>query len=120
MGKAKSKSSAVWESVAAELNELSAAVEAGGSLPAGFTARSVRVSGPPAVRPADVKSARKAMGVSQPVFARFLGVSAQTVKAWEQGTRKPVGAARRLLADVLHHPDHWAARLREEASAVTT
>ena len=109
----------IWDSVADELNQLAAAVSEGGPLPAGFTVRTVRVSGPPAVAAADVKAGRESLRVSQSVFARFLGVSAQTVKAWEQGTRKPVGAARRLLADVLHHPDHWAARLREEASAAT-
>lgn len=36
-------------------------------------------------------------GVSQPVFASYLSVSAATVRAWEQGQKSPSGAARRLL-----------------------
>ena len=107
----------VWDRVADELNQLAAGVAGGGPLPAGFTARTVRVSGPPAVDAAGAKAARTALGVSQPVFARFLGVSVQTVRAWEQGTRVPAGAVRRLLTDIRRHPDHWAARLREEAAA---
>jgi putative transcriptional regulator len=103
--------------VAAELNQLAAAVAAGGPLPAGFTARTVRVSGPPDVDAAEAKAAREALRVSQPVFAHFLGVSTQMVKAWEQGTRVPAGAVRRLLTDIRRHPDHWAARLREETAA---
>lgn len=112
------KAKGVWGRVADELDQLAAAVAAGGPLPGGFTARTVRVSGPPAVDAAGAKAAREALGVSQPVFARFLGVSAQTVKAWEQGARVPTGAVRRLLTDIRRHPDHWAARLREAAAVV--
>ena len=110
----------IWDSVADELNQLAAAVSEGGPLPAGFTVRTVLVSGPPVVAAADVKAGRESLRVSQSVFARFLGVSAQTVKAWEQGTRVPTGAVRRLLTDIRRHPDHWAARLREESVAATT
>ena len=111
------KAKVAWDRVADELNRLAGAVAAGGALPAGFTARTVKVSGPPAVNGRAAKAAREALGVSQPIFARFLGVSTQTVKAWEQGTRVPTGAVRRLLTDIRRHPDHWAARLREEATA---
>jgi putative transcriptional regulator len=114
------KAKSVWDRVADELNQLAAAVAAGDPLPAGFTTRVVRVSGPPAVDAAGARAARKALGVSQPVFARFLGVSVQTVRAWEQGTRTPAGAVRRLLTDIRHHPDHWAARLREVAVTAKT
>jgi putative transcriptional regulator len=37
------------------------------------------------------------LGLSQPLFARFLGVSPAAVKAWEQGNKKPSGTARRLM-----------------------
>ena len=42
--------------------------------------------------------------VSQPLFARVLNVSPQTVKAWEQGSKKPCGAALRLLRLAEHDP----------------
>ena len=35
--------------------------------------------------------------VSQPIFATILGVTPSTIKAWEQGLKKPSGAASRLL-----------------------
>ncbi|MBX3033223.1 MAG: hypothetical protein KF865_04800 [Bdellovibrionaceae bacterium] len=35
--------------------------------------------------------------VSQPVLARYLGVTDKAVKAWEQGLSKPGGSASRLL-----------------------
>ena len=33
---------------------------------------------------------RDLLGMSQVLFARFLGVDANTVRSWEQGTRPPV------------------------------
>ena len=36
-------------------------------------------------------------GMSQPMFASILSVTASTVRAWEQGQKSPSGAARRLL-----------------------
>jgi len=60
-----------------------------------------------------IKAAREKVGASQTVFAGWLGVSAQTVRAWEQGTRRPVGAALRLLFEIAEQPDHWRKRLRQ-------
>lgn len=40
---------------------------------------------------------KRRFGVSQPVFASILSVTASTVRAWEQGQKSPSGAARRLL-----------------------
>ncbi len=37
--------------------------------------------------------------VSQPIFAKYLGVSDKAVKAWEQGLSKPNGSAVRAFAD---------------------
>ena len=45
----------------------------------------------------DVKRIRKAARASQSVFAAFFNVGKTTVAAWEQGTKKPSGAAARLL-----------------------
>ena len=44
-------------------------------------------------------------GLSQQKFADVLGVSARTLQDWEQGRRKPTGAARSLLAIAAKRPD---------------
>ena len=46
---------------------------------------------------AEVKSIRKDLGVSQPAFAKCLGVSKKTVEKWESGHNTPSGPASRLL-----------------------
>ena len=53
---------------------------------------------PPKMNKKMIKELREnILGVSQPVFALFLGVSPAAVKAWEQGIKKPSGSARRLM-----------------------
>ena len=46
----------------------------------------------------DIKSIRKATGLTQVLFAKYMGVSPKTVEAWESGRNHPDGAACRLLA----------------------
>ena len=45
----------------------------------------------------EVKRIRDNTGMSQKIFASYLGVSDKTVEAWEAGTNHPSGAASRLL-----------------------
>jgi putative transcriptional regulator len=45
----------------------------------------------------DVRRIRRESRASQGIFAAFLNVGKTTVSAWEQGTKKPSGAAMRLL-----------------------
>jgi putative transcriptional regulator len=53
---------------------------------------------PPSLSKKKIKVLREdVLGVSQPLFARILGVSPAAVKAWEQGAKKPSGTARRLM-----------------------
>ena len=40
---------------------------------------------------------RKRLGLSQRKFARRINVSFETIRNWEQGTRRPSGAPRALL-----------------------
>jgi DNA-binding transcriptional regulator YiaG len=94
------------------LNQLADAIETGAPLPPGFTARRVRVPPVPAVTAADIKAIREALGASQPVFAGFLGLSSQTIKAWEQGVKVPPPPVRRMLADMRERPAHWRKVLR--------
>ena len=60
-----------------------------------------------------VKKTRELLGVSQAVFAQFLGVKLGTVQKWEQGDNPPAGAACRFMDEIRHDPRRWRARLRE-------
>jgi putative transcriptional regulator len=45
----------------------------------------------------DVRRIRAATRMSQPVFARLLGVDKSSVAQWERGAKRPSGPALRLL-----------------------
>jgi putative transcriptional regulator len=53
----------------------------------------------------DVTNIRERMGVSQPVFATFMGVSVDTLRYWEKGQREPKDSARILLLVADKQPD---------------
>ena len=46
---------------------------------------------------ADIKEIRSKTGLTQSLFAKWLGVSTRTVEAWESGRNKPSGPSSRLL-----------------------
>ena len=48
----------------------------------------------------DIKKIRNKAGMTQVVFANYMGVSPKTVEAWELGRTHPTGPAYRLL-DIL-------------------
>lgn len=52
-----------------------------------------------------VVRARIKSGLSQSDFAAALGVSKRTLEQWEQGRRKPSGAAKQLLKIAERHPE---------------
>lgn len=47
--------------------------------------------------PKEVKQIRNKVGLTQKLFASFLGVSNKTIEAWEEGINTPSGAASRML-----------------------
>ena len=53
----------------------------------------------------EAAEARARVGLSQQEFANLLGVSARTLQDWEQGRRKPTGAAKTLLRVAVSHPE---------------
>lgn len=69
------------------------------------TARKAHLELPPWYPAHMIREIRQKLSVSQVIFAQMLGVSASTVRAWEQGKREPEGAARRLLQIADQHPD---------------
>ena len=56
------------------------------------------------VEPVHVQAIRRRLGMTQPEFARLIGVSVATLRNWEQGRRQPHGPARALLKVVAKHP----------------
>ena len=53
----------------------------------------------------DVKRIREQIGFSQSKFATLIGVSIRTIQNWEQGHRRPTGAAKVLLRLVQADPE---------------
>ncbi len=54
--------------------------------------------------PSDPATIRHHLGLTQEAFAGLMGVSVQTLRNWEQGTRQPRGPALALLRIVENHP----------------
>jgi len=59
-----------------------------------------------------VKRLRAWTRLSQPEFARLLGVELSTLRNWEQGRREPAGPARALLRAISNDPEHVLRALR--------
>ena len=60
----------------------------------------------PAYAPKAIKALRERLFLSQDIFGVVVGVSGKTVEAWEAGTRKPSGSARRILAELDTNPNY--------------
>ena len=56
----------------------------------------------------EVRKARKATVGTQRNFAELLGVSLDTVKAWEAGIRKPEAVASKLIRYLIKKPEFAA------------
>ena len=56
------------------------------------------------LRRVDVRAVRAQLGVSQADFALMIGISAATLRNWEQGRRAPGGPALALLRVAAHNP----------------
>ncbi len=83
-----------------------------------FTVRKIRLNlEPTAYHPAAVRKTRGLLQLSQPLFAKFLGVAVQTVRAWEQGDNTPSDMACRFLDEINANPTYWQRRLQSAAVA---
>jgi putative transcriptional regulator len=65
-----------------------------------------RTARPNEVNALTVKRLRGWTQLSQPDFARLLGVELSTLRNWEQGRREPTGPARALLRAICNDPEH--------------
>lgn len=68
--------------------------------------RPMKLPPPVRVMPAKtIRAIRTSLGCTQAEFAALLNVPPVTAISWENGTRKPSGAALRLLAIAKQHPE---------------
>lgn len=65
-------------------------------------------------KPVNIKKIRSDLDLSQPMFARMIGVSPKTLRNWEQGRRQPTGPAQALLKVVQDYPEIVARSLGME------
>jgi putative transcriptional regulator len=86
--------SSVYDSI---MNGLREAVEDARSETYSLKRRVVTVSPVKKYCADEIKSIRQETGLSQKLFAGYIGVSPKTVEAWEAGTNRPSGAASRIL-----------------------
>jgi putative transcriptional regulator len=95
------------------LAEFRDALKEGARIDDRFTVRTVELDLCPRVYTAEeVKRVRGLLNLSQPLFARFLGVDVKTVRSWEQGAREPSPMASRFLDEIDCSPDYWRKRLQ--------
>jgi putative transcriptional regulator len=81
-------------------DELLTSIEQGGAIVRSKKApsRTFRIQNP------NVSAIRQHLGLTQEKFAELLGISPATLRNWEQGRRKPEGAARVLLCVAAKYP----------------
>ena len=107
----------IGQQIIDSLQEAVDSLRGGASLEETFTCHRVDVDVKPGVYDPEVaKGTRKLLCASQSVFATFLGVSLQTVRAWEQGENVPSDMAKRFMDEIRLNPDYWRARLRQVVS----
>jgi len=90
----------VFDEIKAGLNE---AIEyERGNLKAGT--RRLSVTPVEEFSPGEIKDIRRNAGMTQVLFAKYLGVSLKTVEAWESGRNQPSGTACRMLSITKRDP----------------
>jgi DNA-binding transcriptional regulator YiaG len=111
--------SKVGQKILAALREFGEFVESGEPLERHFTVRTYKAEFTPRdYGPDDVRRIRGLLGMSQVLFAQFLGVGANTVRSWEHGTRPPSAIARRFMDEIEGDPEHWRQRIVQNAIGV--
>jgi|GEM_PF-1022262 putative transcriptional regulator len=64
----------------------------------------------PDFEPSEALAARTTLNASQAVFARFLGLSTNAVRTWEQGRGQPNKAVRIIFRFIQEDPTYWKAK----------
>lgn len=103
------------------LEEFANALERGEQIEERFTCRKVVLDLHPTQYDSEsVKEVRLLLGMSQALFAQFLGASPSCVRGWEQGQRKPDSMACRFLDEIRKNPQYWRERFAEIARPKAT
>ena len=109
----KKTAGSVAKRIVGRLTEFTAALESGTDISDKFTLHKVRLQLEPGhYKPQTVRATRELLNLSQRLFAKFLGVSVQTVRAWEQGYNVPSEMACRFLDEIRLNPPYWKHRLQ--------
>jgi len=58
------------------------------------------LAAPEPFTPAQIKRLRERLGLSQPIFAKYLNTTESTVAKWESGAKRPGGLGLKLLNGV--------------------
>mgnify|MGYP001823400733 CR=1 FL=1 len=67
----------------------------------------------------DVRTIRENLNLSQNQFAALVHVSVKTLRNWEQGVRRPGGAAAALLTAIRNDPKNVIAALNANEDPIT-
>ena len=67
--------------------------------------QTIFISPVPDFEAVEIKNIRTRLGMTQVLFAGFMGVSSKTVEAWEAGRNMPDGPARRILSMLQADPE---------------
>lgn len=114
MPRKKGKQLTIAEKLVEGLEEFADSLEAGEDIAQRYNCHKVVLDlQPTSYGPELVKATRDTLRASQTVFARFLGVSAQTVRTWEQGAKKPREMACRFMDEIRSNPQYWRQRLSQ-------
>ncbi len=102
----------VEDRIVSRLGRFVDVLKAGKAVTKEFTCRTVVLDlDPVAYDPKMVKATRKLLRASQSIFAKFLGASVSTVRAWEQGASEPCTMACRFMDEIQRNPEYWRERL---------
>ena len=112
--------SSAEEKIVQGLEQFADALESGKDVTKRFTCRKVVLNlEPTEYSPELVKDTRAKLGLSQALFAQFLGVSASSVQAWERGEKTPKNIACRFMDEIQRAPEYWKKRFLEMAEPRT-
>jgi putative transcriptional regulator len=102
------------------LTEFKTALEKGDEIAERYTVRTITLDlEATEYLPQDIRATRELLDASQAIFAKFLGVSVQTIRAWEQGDKSPRDVACRFMDEIRRDPEYWRKRLRSVAKFKT-
>ena len=108
------KNPTIVNDVIAGFTELADALELGKDIEKRFNCYRKQLDlRPEKYTPEKVRQARKLLGASQSVFARFLGVSPKSVSQWERGVSQPSTTACRFMDEIRRNPSYYVKRLSD-------